>query len=189
MKPYRWSLGGQAYPEADPIVVRRGESIRFVFRNPTGMDHPFHLHGHSFYVLGKPGGSPRQTDKLAVYFASKCDAYGEPRPPEPHEKRLTVAMPIIDHRQPAADPNLRSMCRSCASCKKFVAEETVASDLGWTSGLCSAKGKLILSNQQVYEARDCNYREFGTVMRSTAGIALLPEYEDCLLYTSDAAGD
>ena len=55
MKPYRWSLGGQYYPLADPIAIRRGESIRFVFRNPTGMDHPFHLHGHSFYVLGKPG--------------------------------------------------------------------------------------------------------------------------------------
>jgi FtsP/CotA-like multicopper oxidase with cupredoxin domain len=55
MKPYRWSIGGQYYPKADPIRARRGESIRFVFRNPTGMDHPFHLHGHSFYVLGKPG--------------------------------------------------------------------------------------------------------------------------------------
>jgi multicopper oxidase len=55
MKPYRWSIGEQYYPKADPIVIRRDESIRFVFRNPTGMDHPFHLHGHSFYVLGKPG--------------------------------------------------------------------------------------------------------------------------------------
>jgi multicopper oxidase len=55
MKPYRWSLGGQYYPKADPIKVRRGESIRFVFRNPTGMSHPFHIHGHAFHVLGKPG--------------------------------------------------------------------------------------------------------------------------------------
>jgi FtsP/CotA-like multicopper oxidase with cupredoxin domain len=55
MRPYRWSIGGQYYPEADPIAIRRGESIRFVFRNPTGMDHPFHLHGHQFHVLGRPG--------------------------------------------------------------------------------------------------------------------------------------
>jgi FtsP/CotA-like multicopper oxidase with cupredoxin domain len=55
MKPYRWSIGDQFYPKAEPIVVRRGESIRFAFRNPTSMDHPFHLHGHSFHVLGKPG--------------------------------------------------------------------------------------------------------------------------------------
>ncbi len=55
MKPYRWSIGGQFYPRADPFLIRQGESIRFVFRNATAMDHPFHLHGHSFYVLGKPG--------------------------------------------------------------------------------------------------------------------------------------
>jgi multicopper oxidase len=70
MKPYRWSIGGQYYPEADPIAIRRGESIRFVFRNPTGMDHPFHLHGHSFYVLGKPGAlnleDPVLKDTVAV---------------------------------------------------------------------------------------------------------------------------
>jgi multicopper oxidase len=54
-RKHGWSIGDPYYPKADPIVIRRGESIRFVFRNPTGMDHPFHLHGHSFYVLGKPG--------------------------------------------------------------------------------------------------------------------------------------
>lgn len=163
-----------------PSFLQPDEAVT-AFRKSIGSP----MCGRYGHVLGKPGGSPRQTDKLATYFANKCDAYGEPRPPEPHEKRLTVAMPLMDHRQPAADPNLRDMCRSCASCKKFVAEETVASDLGWTSGLCSAKGKLILSNQQVYEARDCSYREFGTVMRSTAGIALLPEYEDAFQLNVD----
>lgn len=55
MKPYQWSIGGQVYPRADPIAIREGESIRFVFRNTTGMDHPFHIHGHSFAILGRPG--------------------------------------------------------------------------------------------------------------------------------------
>lgn len=55
MMPYRWSINDQYYPKADPIEIARDESIRFTIRNPTGMDHPFHLHGHSFYVLGKPG--------------------------------------------------------------------------------------------------------------------------------------
>jgi FtsP/CotA-like multicopper oxidase with cupredoxin domain len=55
MKPYRWSINAQYYPEADPITLRADEWVRFAFDNPTGMDHPFHLHGHSFYVLGKPG--------------------------------------------------------------------------------------------------------------------------------------
>jgi FtsP/CotA-like multicopper oxidase with cupredoxin domain len=55
MTPYRWSINGQFYPKADPIELGKDEWARMVFRNPTGMDHPFHLHGHYFYVLGKPG--------------------------------------------------------------------------------------------------------------------------------------
>jgi multicopper oxidase len=55
MRPYRWSINDQFYPKADPIVLDKGEPVRFIFHNPTGMDHPFHLHGHYFYVLGQPG--------------------------------------------------------------------------------------------------------------------------------------
>ena len=55
MKPYRWSINDKFFPEADPIGLKKDEWARFVLDNPTGMDHPFHLHGHSFYVLGKPG--------------------------------------------------------------------------------------------------------------------------------------
>jgi FtsP/CotA-like multicopper oxidase with cupredoxin domain len=55
MRPYRWSINGQFYPKADAIVLDEGEPVRFLFRNPTGMDHPFHLHGHYFHVLGRPG--------------------------------------------------------------------------------------------------------------------------------------
>jgi FtsP/CotA-like multicopper oxidase with cupredoxin domain len=54
MMPYRWSINNQFFPKADLIVLKKDELVRFVFENPTGMDHPFHLHGHSFYVLGKP---------------------------------------------------------------------------------------------------------------------------------------
>ena len=54
MAPYSWTINGQAYPQSSPIPVERGESIRLVLENPTEMDHPMHLHGHSFYVLGRP---------------------------------------------------------------------------------------------------------------------------------------
>jgi FtsP/CotA-like multicopper oxidase with cupredoxin domain len=55
MMPYRWSINDQYYPKADPIELANGEEVRMALRNPTGMDHPFHLHGHSFHVLGLPG--------------------------------------------------------------------------------------------------------------------------------------
>ena len=54
MKPYSWNINGQLSPKADPIEIAKDETVRFVVSNPTMMDHPFHLHGHSFYVLGRP---------------------------------------------------------------------------------------------------------------------------------------
>lgn len=70
MSPYAWDINGQYYPDADKIVVKKGESLRFILENTTRMDHPFHLHGHSFYVLGKPGSfnlkDPPRKDTLNV---------------------------------------------------------------------------------------------------------------------------
>lgn len=137
------------------------------------------------HVLGKPGGTEAQTKKLSSYHGQKCPSYGEPRPPTPVEASFLVAMPIPELREPAADSNMRDACRSCASCTKFVSEVHVERELGWTAGLCAAKGKLIRSNQQVYEARDCQYRELGAVRSSTTDIHLLPEYEDAFQLNVD----
>lgn len=46
---------GNTTAPLDEVVIAKGESVRFALRNPTGMDHPFHMHGHTFRVLGKPG--------------------------------------------------------------------------------------------------------------------------------------
>jgi FtsP/CotA-like multicopper oxidase with cupredoxin domain len=45
-----WTIGGQIYPDADPIEVRRGERVRFRMRNMSMALHPMHLHGHFFRV-------------------------------------------------------------------------------------------------------------------------------------------
>ena len=70
MKPFRWSINDQYYPKADPIVLQRDEPVRFTLKNPTGMDHPFHLHGHNFSVLGKPSAlnlkDPVQKDTVNI---------------------------------------------------------------------------------------------------------------------------
>jgi multicopper oxidase len=54
MAPYAWNINGQEFPKADPIKLAVNQPVRFVLENPTMMDHPFHLHGHYFRVLGKP---------------------------------------------------------------------------------------------------------------------------------------
>ncbi len=45
-----WTIGGQVYPDADPIEVHEGERVRIRMRNMSMMPHPMHLHGHFFRV-------------------------------------------------------------------------------------------------------------------------------------------
>jgi FtsP/CotA-like multicopper oxidase with cupredoxin domain len=51
---YRWSVNGEFYPNTTPIQIKKDEWIRMRFVNRTNMEHPFHIHGHSFYILGTP---------------------------------------------------------------------------------------------------------------------------------------
>lgn len=50
MSEYIWTINGQAWPETTPLVVERGQRVEIVFKNPTSMSHPMHLHGHVFQV-------------------------------------------------------------------------------------------------------------------------------------------
>lgn len=61
---YEWTIGGQAFPNADPVRVPRGENVQFVMRNRTLMPHPMHLHGHVFHVGGPDG--PLKDTALAL---------------------------------------------------------------------------------------------------------------------------
>jgi FtsP/CotA-like multicopper oxidase with cupredoxin domain len=61
-KPYRWTMGGQSFPEADMIDVGHGERVRFVIRNKTMMAHPMHLHGHFLRdATSSPAGPMKDT--------------------------------------------------------------------------------------------------------------------------------
>lgn len=45
MERYFWSINGNRFSEAQPIVLRLGERVRLRFVNETMMAHPMHLHG------------------------------------------------------------------------------------------------------------------------------------------------
>ncbi len=57
MMRYVWTINGQVFPNAAPLDVRKGESVRFNASNFTMVHHPMHLHGHFFKVLGSGGGT------------------------------------------------------------------------------------------------------------------------------------
>ncbi len=45
MSRYMWSMDGVMFDDAEAIVLRHGERLRFVLVNDTMMTHPIHLHG------------------------------------------------------------------------------------------------------------------------------------------------
>ncbi len=55
MVRYVWMMNGKVLSEADSILIRRGENVRFKLVNKTMMNHPMHLHGHFFRVLNGQG--------------------------------------------------------------------------------------------------------------------------------------
>jgi FtsP/CotA-like multicopper oxidase with cupredoxin domain len=55
---YVWTINGQAFPDADPIEVARGDYVRFEIENKSPMPHPMHLHGHFFRVDNGTGRGP-----------------------------------------------------------------------------------------------------------------------------------
>jgi CopA family copper-resistance protein len=45
MERFIWGVDGKKFSEAEPIVLQRGDRVRFVLINDTMMEHPIHLHG------------------------------------------------------------------------------------------------------------------------------------------------
>jgi FtsP/CotA-like multicopper oxidase with cupredoxin domain len=58
MGDYVWTIDGQAYPDADPLEVSKGEWVRFHLTNQSMMAHPMHLHGHFFQLQNGTGRGP-----------------------------------------------------------------------------------------------------------------------------------
>jgi manganese oxidase len=68
-----WTFNSRAFPGIDPMVARLGERVRIRVGNLTMTNHPIHLHGHEFTVVGTDGGWippsarwPEVTTDLAV---------------------------------------------------------------------------------------------------------------------------
>lgn len=60
--PY-WAINGKVYPYTDNIDIRNGERIRFEYVNMSMMQHPMHLHGHFFEVVGSGRSTGRRIKK------------------------------------------------------------------------------------------------------------------------------
>jgi FtsP/CotA-like multicopper oxidase with cupredoxin domain len=64
MERYFWSINGRKFNEAQPIVLRYGERVRFRFINETMMNHAMHLHG--MWLLPRVGNGTKDPLKHVV---------------------------------------------------------------------------------------------------------------------------
>ena len=64
MQRYFWSVNCRKFSEAQPIVLRYGERVRFRFINETMMNHPMHIHGT--WLLPEVGNGARNPKKHTV---------------------------------------------------------------------------------------------------------------------------
>lgn len=50
-----WTINGASYPNTTPLRVRKGDRVRIEMQNMSMMEHPMHLHGHSFEITSFNG--------------------------------------------------------------------------------------------------------------------------------------
>jgi FtsP/CotA-like multicopper oxidase with cupredoxin domain len=50
-----WAINGKSWPNTDPVTLRGGVRNRFIIENRADMDHPVHLHRHTFELVSAPG--------------------------------------------------------------------------------------------------------------------------------------
>jgi FtsP/CotA-like multicopper oxidase with cupredoxin domain len=53
----RWMIDGGVWPHTPKISVHRGDRVLVKFTNDSDMEHPMHLHGHTFRLV-EVGGTP-----------------------------------------------------------------------------------------------------------------------------------
>lgn len=118
---------------------------------------------------------PQLRDVRAKHFARSCPSFGEPKPLQPDWAKAKLVVTLPDPS--IGPPQNQDMVKTCGMCQNFTREDVVRNELGFAAGHCAAKGKLILANRQTFEARDCEFRSFGSLRNSTTGLYVLPEYE------------
>lgn len=65
-----WTINGKSFPNTAGVKIEKNDlvKVKLVNNSPTGVNHPMHLHGHSFQVLSKNGkqieGSPIVKDTI-----------------------------------------------------------------------------------------------------------------------------
>ena len=140
-------------------------------------------------VLGRPKLDEKQNETLRMGIASSCASFGQPRmngtAAGTEKTEVMIADPKVMMNPPHRADKNHIACTNCQGCQNFIPADVVQKELGWTSGACAAKGKLIMMSTVRQNAKNCDYRLFGSNRRHLTDMPLFPEYEDAFALASD----
>lgn len=126
---------------------------------------------------------PEETSRIQELIGERCAEHGKFKPTAPvNFDGLQVATPDVAHMwddtEVPAEHFTRASCTACTMCKHYVKETVVEDQIGFTAGLCKAKGRLILTNKTREMASGCDRREVGpNGSNNTDGNILYPVYD------------
>lgn len=137
------------------------------------------------HMLGKPGVSASRNEKIEEHFAQDCPEFGNPRPTSMSAPQALVAAPDPVAMMERLNNSISGLLEptSCSRCKFYVEPRIVKDELGWTFGLCRAKGRLIFPNLLRQEAQDCPLGIVGEGQDTTAGLLEMGIYTDAFSST------
>lgn len=140
-------------------------------------------------ILSRPALSDEQNEQTQIAIAGTCDSHGKARMngvKAPLEKtEVMLPDPKLFFTKPSSGDPSHTRVTNCQMCTNYVPSDVVRRETGWTSGLCSAKGKLILDSRAKNNAEGCDAKLFGPVRRDISDLSLLPEYEDEFALAAD----
>ncbi|MEU4066627.1 AAA family ATPase [Streptomyces wedmorensis] len=114
------------------------------------------------HVLEKKGMSRGHASKVLRAYSSDCDEYGKPRPSRPVGSKMSFTVSLPDPTamlHEATEQDLKKV-DSCTACEWYVPEYDVQEKYGWNGGVCTAKGKMIVTGRGPFEADGCGNRKF-----------------------------
>lgn len=103
-------------------------------------------------ILSRPG--LKSAGAIAENLAKNCSEYGKEPPEKPnlnHRYNLQIALPILP--PPAVR---RNKVNTCTECRFYVQSDQVVDTLGWNSGGCVLKGKLIPDSSRAAIGVSCD---------------------------------
>jgi len=74
--PHGYTLNGKGFPATEPIVARRGQTVRIRFMNEGMMIHPMHLHGMHMTIICRDGWGlavPQRCDTMNIAPGERWD--------------------------------------------------------------------------------------------------------------------